>query len=214
MSVAIIRHGERKDYVDKSWVKGAERPWDPPLTKLGKLQAAAAGRRLRDEITRDHGVPTATRVYSSPFTRCVQTATEIAKELGVTAIQVEDGLAEELCEKFYRSWCLPESNGSWGGPPNTTVSADTKLRPQAFVDFRELLHSTATLKEVVSPLVDENYTSLWPLSGKGITWGNFENRSQLVERLLFTHQELHQQVYTSSTFPCNHRYRNTGSCSS
>eukprot|EP00959_Pyramimonas_sp_CCMP1952_P473723 9502215-Pyramimonas_sp.AAC.2 len=133
MSVSLVRHGEREDYVDPTWTQRAERPWDPPLTKLGKLQAGAAGRRLRDEIARDHGVPTATRVYSSPFTRCVETAAEIARELGVSSIQVEDGLAEEFCEKFYRSWCLPGSNGSWGGPKPVTVVADTELHPQAFV---------------------------------------------------------------------------------
>ena len=32
MPVIVLRHGERIDYIDRSWVGKAERPWDPPLT--------------------------------------------------------------------------------------------------------------------------------------------------------------------------------------
>ena len=32
MAIFVVRHGERADYVDRSWVANAERKWDPPLT--------------------------------------------------------------------------------------------------------------------------------------------------------------------------------------
>ncbi len=40
----IIRHGERRDYVDYRWLDTAERPYDPPLTVQGVLEAGSAAR--------------------------------------------------------------------------------------------------------------------------------------------------------------------------
>ena len=37
MAIFVVRHGERADYVDRSWVANAERKWDPPLT--GEMSA-------------------------------------------------------------------------------------------------------------------------------------------------------------------------------
>mmetsp|Transcript_4994 Transcript_4994/g.8669 ORF Transcript_4994/g.8669 Transcript_4994/m.8669 type:complete len:266 (-) Transcript_4994:909-1706(-) len=205
MSVIIVRHGERQDYVDATWVKRADRPWDPPLTPQGKMQAKAAGKRIRDEITRDHGVPKPTRVYCSPFTRCVETAAEIANELGVVELRVEYGLAEDLCENFFRSWCLPESNGSWGGPNRgTAVDADTKMHPKALEDFGELILNPATLKDLVSPLVDTEYAPFHTLQGKGFKWGNCEEREALVDRLRAVCAHLHQQAKEESIVLVTH----------
>lgn len=50
---------------------GAARPWDPALTEKGKMQAWRAGRKIRLE---DWNV---TRIVTSPFLRCVQTAVEV-----------------------------------------------------------------------------------------------------------------------------------------
>ena len=70
-SVWVVRHGERIDAVEKGWKKTAARPHDPPLTPTGFEQAAATGRALRD-----HRLDA---IYTSPFLRCVQTATAIAE---------------------------------------------------------------------------------------------------------------------------------------
>ena len=67
----VVRHGERIDAVEKGWKKTAARPHDPPLTPTGFEQAAATGRALRD-----HRLDA---IYTSPFLRCVQTATAIAE---------------------------------------------------------------------------------------------------------------------------------------
>lgn len=88
-------------------------------------------------------------VYSSPFSRCCQTAAGAVVGMQESAgrgddakvkeecdgddsnrtcsprddgtdrihkIKVEHGLSESLCEKWYRSWCLPGSDGTWGWP--------------------------------------------------------------------------------------------------
>ena len=76
-SVWVVRHGERIDAVEKGWKKTAARPHDPPLTPTGFEQAAATGRALRD-----HRLDA---IYTSPFLRCVQTATAIAEGTPVRA---------------------------------------------------------------------------------------------------------------------------------
>lgn len=40
----IIRHGERRDNVDYRWLDTAVRPYDPPLTAQGTLEASSAAR--------------------------------------------------------------------------------------------------------------------------------------------------------------------------
>lgn len=71
----VMRHGERLDDADPSWVPKTDRPWDPPLTERGKQQAWEVGKRLRTE---GWGI---TRVVVSPFLRCVQTAAQVVTAL-------------------------------------------------------------------------------------------------------------------------------------
>lgn len=68
----VLRHGEQLNQleVQPGAVKAA-RPWDPPLTDKGKLQAWTVGRNMKLE---DWNI---TRVVMSPSLRCVQTAVEI-----------------------------------------------------------------------------------------------------------------------------------------
>eukprot|EP01018_Ginkgo_biloba_P002584 Gb_39039 [translate_table: standard] len=74
-SLFVMRHGERMDNYDPQWIRSAPRPWDPPLTFNGKLQAWATGKRLRMEGGN------ITRVFCSPFLRCIQTAAEVVAAL-------------------------------------------------------------------------------------------------------------------------------------
>mmetsp|Transcript_30935 Transcript_30935/g.73419 ORF Transcript_30935/g.73419 Transcript_30935/m.73419 type:complete len:512 (+) Transcript_30935:48-1583(+) len=94
-AVWVVRHGERIDSVEKGWKKTAARPHDPPLTPAGFEQAAATGRALRG-----HRLDA---IYTSPFLRCVQTATAIVEAMGPGAppIHLEPGLGEWLFNRWF-----------------------------------------------------------------------------------------------------------------
>lgn len=88
----VLRHGERADRA-----KGRDEgcPDDAPLTKEGRETAKRAGMALRSLATSEF-----VAVYSSPFFRCLQTANEIAAELGLP-VRVEPGLAELCSAKIF-----------------------------------------------------------------------------------------------------------------
>ncbi|MCO5572758.1 hypothetical protein L7F22_026517 [Adiantum nelumboides] len=67
----VMRHGDRLDDADHNWIFKAPRPWDPPITDVGKRRARRVGQTLR------HQGLNITRVICSPFLRCVQTASEV-----------------------------------------------------------------------------------------------------------------------------------------
>ncbi|XWS77296.1 hypothetical protein CRYUN_Cryun01aG0249000 [Craigia yunnanensis] len=75
-NVVVMRHGDRMDNFDPTWVKTAERPWDPPLIQNGLTRAFRTGRTFRTLLP----FPIH-RVFVSPFLRCVQTASEVVAAL-------------------------------------------------------------------------------------------------------------------------------------
>lgn len=77
----LVRHGETSFNRDRLGLGRA----DPPLTQLGRLQAAAVGERLAPEPL--------TRILTSPLARAIETATAIAGERN---LQVE--IRPELTE--------------------------------------------------------------------------------------------------------------------
>jgi broad specificity phosphatase PhoE len=83
----IARHGNRLDFVDPDWFPIAERPYDPPLSEDGFVQARQLGHRLKSENIK--------HIFASPFLRTVQTAYEVAKVLN-KPIKLEAGLCEWL----------------------------------------------------------------------------------------------------------------------
>jgi broad specificity phosphatase PhoE len=112
------RHGERKDYEmlakGENWIKGADRPWDPPLSSLGWKQGAALGEHIKKSLE-SLDLPPVSQVYSSPFHRCRQTAVAANESFEYSPkVKVEYCLAESMNECWYRSWSLPTSNGTWG----------------------------------------------------------------------------------------------------
>jgi len=126
-AVIVARHGERIDYVlrdsKRNWIPTAPRPWDPPLTSRGRMQGRKLGAYVSKLLTKKELGPVVA-VYSSPMVRCCQTAAEAV--IGLTGgegggggsslkVTVEPGLVESLNENWYRSWCLADSNGTWGG---------------------------------------------------------------------------------------------------
>ncbi|MBP0018186.1 MAG: histidine phosphatase family protein [Cyanobacteria bacterium SBLK] len=85
--VWIARHANRLDFVNPEWFNTAERPYDPPLSEDGFMQAKELGKRLQLEKIQ--------HIFASPFLRTVQTANEVAYSLDLP-IKLEAGLSEWL----------------------------------------------------------------------------------------------------------------------
>ncbi|HEY9605818.1 MAG TPA: histidine phosphatase family protein [Allocoleopsis sp.] len=85
--VWIARHGNRLDFVNPEWFNTAERPYDPPLSEDGVVQARQLGQRLLGESI--------AHIFASPFLRTVQTASMVADALNLP-IKLESGLSEWL----------------------------------------------------------------------------------------------------------------------
>ena len=84
-TVWIARHGNRLDFVNPEWFNTAERPYDPPLSEDGIIQARQLGKRLKSENI--------AHIFTSPFLRTIQTAHQVAEILDLE-IKLEAGLAE------------------------------------------------------------------------------------------------------------------------
>lgn len=89
----IMRHAEREDRATElqgiDWISTAPRPQDPHLSGRGFEQASNVGRKLKGA-----GI---TKILCSPMIRTVQTADQVAEELGLgpNSICIELGLVEE-----------------------------------------------------------------------------------------------------------------------
>src|SRR5919202_5130660 len=86
-TVWIEKQENRLDFVNPEWFNTAERPYDPPLSEDGLIQAKQLGQRLVGE-----GIK---HIFASPFLRAVQTANPVAEALDL-AIKLESGLSEWL----------------------------------------------------------------------------------------------------------------------
>ncbi|CAD7969448.1 unnamed protein product [Amoebophrya sp. A120] len=85
-TIVIVRHGERLDYEDSTWVLSRSSdpestPYDPPLTDRGFQMARQAGReiaKLLQEVVEKKTDKTCAarplRIITSPLLRCVQTS--------------------------------------------------------------------------------------------------------------------------------------------
>ncbi|PIA61763.1 hypothetical protein AQUCO_00200034v1 [Aquilegia coerulea] len=127
-NIIVMRHGDRIDNAEPLWIISAKTPWDPPLVHAGKERAFCTGRKLRNTI----GFPIH-RVIVSPFTRCIQTASQVVSALAAIndddplemtsdkiiidpskiKVSVEFGLCEILSKEAIRSEFVPK-NGNWG----------------------------------------------------------------------------------------------------
>lgn len=86
-TVWIARHGNRLDFVRPEWFDTADRPYDPPLSKDGFVQAKQLAQRLKGENIR--------HIFASPFLRTVQTAHAVAEALDLP-LKLEWGICEWL----------------------------------------------------------------------------------------------------------------------
>eukprot|EP01060_Flectonema_neradi_P026243 TRINITY_DN3510_c0_g1_i1.p1 TRINITY_DN3510_c0_g1~~TRINITY_DN3510_c0_g1_i1.p1 ORF type:complete len:270 (+),score=30.83 TRINITY_DN3510_c0_g1_i1:39-848(+) len=75
--VYCIRHGEREDAVNDEWITLTDRPYDPPLTAQGRMEAKKAAQ----EIMKRDREEWPSVVVTSPFLRCIQTAAVVFHEL-------------------------------------------------------------------------------------------------------------------------------------
>ena len=85
--VWLARHANRLDFVNPEWFNTAERPYDPPISDDGFIQAQQLAQRLKQEKIK--------HIFASPFLRTVQTANEVAQVLDLP-IKLESGLSEWL----------------------------------------------------------------------------------------------------------------------
>ena len=69
---------------------------DPPLTETGKIQALKTGISIKNHS--GGGAPVI--IFTSPFLRCLQTASAIASGLGNPPVRIEPGLSEFLDIKW------------------------------------------------------------------------------------------------------------------
>nr|KYP49707.1 hypothetical protein KK1_028575 [Cajanus cajan] len=107
-NVVVMRHGERLDNLEPSWVGRAARPWDPPLAEVGRKRAFETGWKVRKGV----GSPIR-RVFVSPFLRCVQTAVELVASLSALGpykvkVSVEYGLCEMMNNRAIRPNVAPK----------------------------------------------------------------------------------------------------------
>ena len=110
------------DFVDPNWVKCATFPFDPPLSSDGIEQARQTAAALQGT-----GI---SRVVSSPFLRCMQTAVEIVDALDVPIV-LEWGLSEWFNPCWFSS--RPElvvANRSNRSDPRIDLNHVSLVRPE------------------------------------------------------------------------------------
>ena len=114
--IIVARHGVRADTLGIRWEDDTTRPWDPPLALEG----------WQDAWTRFVNLPSAIPkpeiIFSSPYLRCLQTASVILKtfKLPYSKLTVEKGLSESY--DYFNSVRYVDS---------PDIIADGKYRPMA-----------------------------------------------------------------------------------
>ena len=91
-----MRHGERADFVmegsEMSIPYNPEIEHDPPLTEKGLKQAEQAGIYIKERLTKvqeEYKIKfDEVRIETSPFLRCLQTSSRIAKANDISALNV------------------------------------------------------------------------------------------------------------------------------
>ncbi|KAJ9454736.1 Protein UBASH3A-like protein [Diplonema papillatum] len=213
MALLIARHGEREDYVDtegfykSDW--GVERPWDPKLTEEGKWQARELGKRVKLEVER-RGLKPVTKVLTSPLVRCVQTAVEANKALGVEELCVEEGVVEALCENWFRTWSVPGANAQWGGPPTCRMGVavpEADLHPLAVDGPVSVWIPTLDQLKGWFPGVkfSGTYSSVLPMREKPYKWARPEHlESEAPKRCTEAGSSVHQRFPDETVLVLTH----------
>ncbi|CAG8469904.1 16096_t:CDS:1 [Acaulospora morrowiae] len=116
LTLFLVRHGERMDHVESSFLYTTPTPYDPPLTPRGKRQAEKTGAYIYDirletiDKDRDHQRNAEYVIYVSPFLRTVETAVGIAEGISTSQsnlpasaikLRIESALAEWHTAAYY-----------------------------------------------------------------------------------------------------------------
>eukprot|EP00756_Hemistasia_phaeocysticola_P052255 Hpha_TRINITY_DN27467_c0_g1::TRINITY_DN27467_c0_g1_i1::g.193794::m.193794 len=189
----FLRHGQREDYEaeDKlGWITGpgAARPWDPALSQTGVEQTLKAARRLRPEALARLGIAPITRIFVSPFLRCVQCGEVAAKQLGIKELLVEEGLSETMVESWFRQWAVPGADTTWDGPAHCGLGVpveDKDLRPEA-LNIADTFVSARELHERVSKSVKPDHTTVFSHKDTPVRWGRWEALDEAEHRVTTT----------------------------
>lgn len=84
-TLVLLRHSERRDYVDKTWKEteeGKTWPHDAPLTTAGW----ALAKEHAEEIAELHQKSKFSAISTSPYRRCMETASVVAERLKLPVI--------------------------------------------------------------------------------------------------------------------------------
>lgn len=87
-AIVVLRHSERLDHMDKTYIETEEGklwPFDSPITEKGFELARGVAAELAD-LKKDDKDVTFAAVVSSPYRRCMETASEVAKKLAIPII--------------------------------------------------------------------------------------------------------------------------------
>ena len=211
----IARHGARLDYEMRdagfNWVATADRPHDPPLSATGHMQSKALGDKIHN-LLRDNGLEgiQVNHVYSSPLLRCCQTASDAINRLNEIygtdqeplKLKIEHGLMESVSLSWYTSWCLPESDSTWGFHQKLEKSekclwqegschektTELNIHDLAKQEVTKTLLSPQNLMEhadLGSEIQIDN-ENVFDLSAKNYNWSTFEPRKANCERMEYT----------------------------
>jgi len=136
-AVAVVRHGERLDSTPQwsSYVDRASWPLDPPLTVEGHTSAREVGVYLQQNLPA--GAARFEVIVSSPFLRCAQSASEIARVLQIPVILDRD-LGEIMSKEFHQVRTKP----------HRSPEELTKVLHHDFHDVKYALRADGCLKVV------------------------------------------------------------------
>ena len=135
-TIWIARHANRLDFVNPAWFNTAERPYDPPISEDGAIQAQQLAKRLQGENI--------CHIFASPFLRTVQTAHIIAEVLDLP-LKLEWGLCEWL-------------NPHWMPAMPETLSMEVLKAKFPRID--------SSYKSRIQPIYPETDTRCWQRGGK------------------------------------------------
>lgn len=151
-TIWIIRHLHRMDRDEPdNWKKQPrynQNFLDSPLTQFGKLAAQKAGKEI---IKNTPNINNVKYVYTSPFTRCIETSLEIAKEITkytgkLVQLRIEYGIAEAV---------------------NIQLGFIKVIDRSLFIDRVPLLDFKLTTSQIAKdyfPYIDTKYKSLYKKS--------------------------------------------------
>ncbi|CAL0302899.1 unnamed protein product [Lupinus luteus] len=220
-NIVVIRHGDRIDNSEPSWLSTASQPWDPPLAQVGRVRAFQTGQKIRNSI----GFPIH-RVFVSPFLRCVQTASEIVAALSAVGessgavtgdqvvvdpakvkVSVEYGLCEMMNRQAIRLDVVP-NDGNW----DLDASEREAMLPAEAVDtyvervYKELpqweepvLQTRARFQRIFKDLANkypsENLLLITHGEGVEVALSSFKKNAKVYELQYCAYVELKRPVF-------------------